>query len=440
MLFKSLQEKWADVLDMPELPKIEGRQRRAVTAALLENTEKVVSTDFTPDAMRGVTLLGEAAPVNATGAGISNYDPVMIPLVRRMAPNLVAYDMVGIQPMTGPTGLVFAKRSRYSNQTGAEAFYNEANTGFSTITAGNTTPGQAANNVGTLPTGNSTTYNWAGGMTTAQAEALGTSGNTAWPEFSFSIEKVTVQANSRKLRAQWTLEVAQDLKAIHGLDAEAELANDLQTEVLSEINREIVRTINLTAVTGAQENVANTGFYNLDTDSNGRWSAERFKGMHFQIERERNVIAKQTRRGRGNLLICSSDVASALQMAGALDYAPAMAQNLNVDDTGSTFVGVLSGGTKVFIDPYFISSNGVNYMTIGYKGASAFDAGLFYCPYVPLQMVRAVDPNSYVPSIGFQTRYGIVANPYAQGTTAGLGAITQNSNVYYRRVIVTNLA
>lgn len=439
MFFKSLQEKWAEVLDNPDLPKIVDRRRRAITAALLENTEREGSVR-SPDTMSGYTLLGEAAPVNATGAGIANYDPVMIPMVRRLAPVMVSYDMVGIQPMTGPTGLVFAKRSRYANQSGTEAFYNEANTGFTTITAGNTTPGQAANNVGMLPTGNSSTYNYAGGMTTAQAEALGTSGNTAWPEFSFSIEKVPVNAQSRKLRAMWTLEVAQDLKAIHGLDIEAELANDLQTEILAEINRELVRTINLTAVPGAQENVANTGYYNLDTDSNGRWSAERFKGMHFQIERERNVIAKQTRRGRGNILICSSDVASALQMAGALDYAPAMAQNLAIDDTGNSFVGVLSGGTRVYIDPYFLSSNGVNYMTIGYKGASAFDAGLFYCPYVPLQMVRAVDPSSYQPSIGFQTRYGIVANPYAEGTTQGLGAIKQNSNLYYRRVIVTNLA
>jgi hypothetical protein len=355
-------------------------------------------------------------------------------------PNLVAYDICGVQPMTGPTGLIFAMRARYATQGGTEAFYAESNTGFSANPEGNTTvnlPGYR--NVGTVPgTANnaeSNTYNYVRGVNTSFAEGWGNS-SVAIPEMAFSIEKVTVTARSRALKAEYSLELAQDLKAIHGLDAETELANILSAEILSEINREVVRTINVTAERGASEGTTTAGIFDLDTDSNGRWSVEKFKGLMFQLEREANQIAKGTRRGKGNILICSSDVASALQMAGVLDYAPALnSNNLNVDDTGNTFAGVLNGRMRVYIDPYTTG----NYLTVGYKGSSAFDAGLFYCPYVPLQMVRAVDQDNFQPKIGFKTRYGMVANPFADGTSEGLGALTKDSNKYYRRVLVNNL-
>jgi hypothetical protein len=433
---KELQNKWAAVLDADVAGKIKDADRRSTTAVILENTEKALrdGASFT-----GTGLLAEAAPTNATGSAIQNYDPVMISLVRRTVPNLIAYDIAGVQPMTGPTGLIFAMRARYGTQSGTEAFYNEANTAYSSVVAGNTTLGQAANNVGTLPTGNSSTYNFAGGMSTAQAEGLGTASNVAFAEMAFSIEKVAVTAKSRALKAEYSMELAQDLKAIHGLDAESELANILTTEIMAEINREVVRTVYLTAKSGAQENTATAGEFDLDVDSNGRWLGEKFKGLVFQIEREQNKIARETRRGKGNILICSSDVASALQMAGALDYTPALQAQLNVDDTGYTFAGILGGRTKVYIDPYFESSNGTHYMVVGYKGPSQMDAGLFYCPYVPLQMVRAVGENSFIPKIGFKTRYGMVANPYAEGLTAGAGALNMNSNVYYRRVHVKNI-
>jgi hypothetical protein len=357
--------------------------------------------------------------------------------------------------MTGPTGLIFAMRSRYGNsaaigntsaigntKAAGETFYNEVDTTFSSVTSGANTFGQKF--VGTIPGDTNTSvmsavngYNTGSGMSTAQAEVLGADGNTAFAQMGFSIEKVTVTAKSRALKAEYTMELAQDLKAIHGLDAETELSNILAAEIMAEINREVVRTINITAVTGAQDNTTTAGIFDLDTDSNGRWSVEKFKGLMFQLEREANAIARTTRRGKGNIVICSSDVASALQMAGVLDYAPALnSNNLNVDDTGSTFAGVLNGRLKVYIDPYAL---GGNYITIGYKGSSAFDAGLFYCPYVPLQMVRAVDQSTFQPKIGFKTRYGMVANPFAQGLTAGSGALTFNSNLYYRRVIVSNL-
>jgi hypothetical protein len=336
--------------------------------------------------------------------------------------------------MTGPTGLIFAMRSRYANQTGSENFYNEVNSAFSSVVSGNTTMGQ--NQVGNVPSGNSANYNYAGGMSTAQSEALGSDANVAFAQMAFSIEKVTVIAQSRALKAEYTMELAQDLKAIHGLDAETELANILTTEILAEINREVIRTINVTATPGAQDNVATPGIFDLDTDSNGRWSVEKFKGLHFQLERDSNAIAKTTRRGKGNILICSSDVASALQMAGVLDYTPALnSNNLQVDDTGNTFAGVLNGRIRVYIDPYA----GGNYITIGYKGSSSMDAGLFYCPYVPLQMVRAVGQDSFQPKIGFKTRYGIVANPYSGGAAVQSGALIANSNVYYRRFLVNNL-
>jgi len=440
MLAEELQSKWDPILTHPDLAPIKDQHRRSVTAVVLENTEKALreANQYVPQ-----TLTETAA--NATGADIDTFDPVLISLVRRAMPNLIAYDICGVQPMTGPTGLIFAMRSKYSNSSnsGVENFYNEVNTSFSSVVTGANTLGQK--HVGGVP-GNTSTgtanlaetgiYNFGSGMSTAQAEALGTSGNVSFAEMAFSIEKVTVTAKSRALKAEYTMELAQDLKAIHGLDAETELSNILSSEILAEINREVVRTINVTATRGATENTTSVGRFDLDTDSNGRWSVEKFKGLMFQVEREANQIAKATRRGKGNMIICSSDVASALQMAGVLDYAPALnSNNLNVDDTGNTFAGVLNGRIRVYIDPYATG----NYMTVGYKGASAFDAGLFYCPYVPLQMVRAVDPDSFQPKIGFKTRYGMVANPFAEGSTAGLGALTKDSNVYYRRIMVDNL-
>jgi hypothetical protein len=470
-LAEEIQRKWAPVLEHPDLTPIKDAHRRSVTAVVLENTEKALRESSAHGQYQ--TMLSETSsvvPVNAMGTssstagagGIDTFDPVLISLVRRAMPNLIAYDICGIQPMTGPTGLIFAMRSRYSNQTTGsaynneatannETFYNEVNTAFSTITAGaNTTSAGTGNSTfgqafsGTIPGQSNTTamvntavYNTAFGMSTAQSEALGSDANTPFQQMAFSIEKVTVTALTRALKAEYTMELAQDLKAIHGLDAETELANILSAEILAEINREIVREINITANVGAQENTTTAGIFDLDTDSNGRWSVEKFKGLMFQLEREANRIAKDTRRGKGNLVICSSDVASALQMAGVLDYAPALnSNNLQVDDTGNTFAGVLNGRLKVYIDPYAI---GGNYLTVGYKGSSAFDAGLFYCPYVPLQMVRAVDQGTFQPKIGFKTRYGVVANPFAQGLTKGLGALNVNSNVYYRKVIVNNL-
>jgi hypothetical protein len=423
---------------------------------MLENTEKALAESAAHGSYQTLTETDSLVPANLMGAssstqgtgGIDTFDPVLISLVRRAMPNLMAYDICGVQPMTGPTGLIFAMRSRYANTTsynnaGAETFYNEVNTQFSSVTSGANTFGQK--HVGTIPGATNTspltavnTYNTGAAMGTFQAEALGTDSNTAFPQMAFSIEKVTVTANTRALKAEYTMELAQDLKAIHGLDAETELANILSAEILAEINREVVRTINITAEAGAQENTTTAGVFDLDTDSNGRWSVEKFKGLMFQLEREANQIAKQTRRGKGNIVICSSDVASALQMAGVLDYAPALnSNNLQVDDTGNTFAGILNGRLKVYIDPYAL---GGNYLTVGYKGSSAFDAGLFYCPYVPLQMVRAVDQSSFQPKIGFKTRYGMVANPFAQGLTQGFGAAnTINTNKYYRRVIINNL-
>ena len=448
-LAEEIQNKWAPVLDHDALGKIRDSHRRSVTATLLENTEKAL----TEAAAHGQyqTLTEGGIPVNFMGGssstagsgGIDTFDPVLISLVRRAMPNLIAYDICGVQPMTGPTGLIFAMRSRYSNQTGDETFYNEVNTAFSTVASGANTFGNKF--VGSIPGATNTspltavnTYNTGAGMSRAQGEALGTTGNTAFPEMAFTIEKISVTANTRALKAEYTMELAQDLKAIHGLDAETELANILSAEILAEINREVVRTINITAEAGAQENTTTAGVFDLDTDSNGRWSVEKFKGLMFQLEREANQIAKQTRRGKGNIVICSSDVASALQMAGVLDYAPALnSNNLQVDDTGNTFAGVLNGRLRVYIDPYAI---GGNYLTIGYKGSSAFDAGLFYCPYVPLQMVRAVDQDSFQPKIGFKTRYGMVANPFAEGLNKGNGrAGVISTNKYYRRVIVNNL-
>jgi hypothetical protein len=455
-LAEEIQNKWAPVLDHDALGAIKDQHRRSVTAVMLENTEKALRESAAHGDYQTLTETSSLVPANLMGAssstqgtgGIDTFDPVLISLVRRAMPNLIAYDICGVQPMTGPTGLIFAMRSRYANTTsynnaGAETFYNEVNTAFSSVTSGANTFGQKF--VGTIPGATNTspltavnTYNTGAGMSTFQAEALGTDSNTAFPQMAFSIEKVTVTANTRALKAEYTMELAQDLKAIHGLDAETELANILSAEILAEINREVVRTINFTAEAGAQENTTTAGVFDLDTDSNGRWSVEKFKGLMFQLEREANQIAKQTRRGKGNIVICSSDVASALQMAGVLDYAPALnSNNLQVDDTGNTFAGILNGRLKVYIDPYAL---GGNYLTVGYKGSSAFDAGLFYCPYVPLQMVRAVDQSSFQPKIGFKTRYGMVANPFAEGLSQGLGRSNViSTNKYYRRVIVNNL-
>ena len=436
-LTEQLEQKWAPVLDHEGAGKITNAYKRAVTAIILENQEKAMAEEG--------RMLNESAPTNSTGNGIANYDPILISLVRRSLPKLIAYDVCGVQPMTGPTGLIFAMRSRYDNPTnGTEAFFNEANTRFtSSNKAGSTTLAGTSVQLGSNAVANlsdSTAFTTANGMTTASAEALGDSGSNLFAEMAFTIEKVTVTARSRALKAEYTMELAQDLKAVHGLDAETELANILSTEILAEINREVIRTIYEQAVIGATYGTTTAGTFDLDTDSNGRWSVEKFKGLVFQIERECNAIAKATRRGKGNTLILSSDVASALSMAGVLDYTPALNVNLEVDDTGNTFAGVMHGRIKVYIDPYFGGSvSGDELCLVGYKGTSPYDAGLFYCPYVPLQMVRAIGQDNFQPKIGFKTRYGMVANPFAQGTSAGLGALTPRTNNYYRIFRVRNL-
>ena len=440
-LTEAVEKKWSPVLDHEGLPNIRDPYRRAITALMLENQEKAMAEES--------RMLNEAAPANATGSSIANYDPILISLVRRALPNLIAYDICGVQAMTGPVGLIFAMRSKYSSQGGTEALFNEADTLFSSSNkAGNTA--NVGAHVGSNPvsnTANVDAYTTGVGMTTAQAEALGDSGANLFAEMAFSIEKVSVTARSRALKAEYTMELAQDLKAIHGLDVETELANILSTEILADINREVVRTVYRSAVVGAAYGTTAAGTFDLDTDSNGRWSVEKFKGLVFQIEREANAIAKATRRGKGNIIIVSSDVASALAMAGVLDYTPALKADLNVDDTGNTFVGMLHGKIKVYIDPYFGgSSNGDELCTVGYKGTSPFDAGLFYCPYVPLQMVRAIGQDSFQPRIGFKTRYGMAANPFAKGATAMTGddlnatiEATARANQYYRIFRIRNL-
>ena len=447
-LSETYEKKWQPVLEHPDLPKIGDSYRRAVTATILENQERAQKEDN--------AFLNEAAPTNNTG-GTSNWDPILISLVRRAMPNLIAYDIAGVQPMTGPTGLIFAMRSRYTSATGAEALFDEADSDFSgrnaaaDSTAGQTAGGHTGTNPAILNDSPAGAYRKSEGMTTATAEALGDADGNAFAEMAFSIEKTTVTARSRALKAEYTMELAQDLKAIHGLDAETELANILSAEILAEINREVVRSVYINAEKGASANTGtvNTtteGIFDLDTDSNGRWSVERFKGLMFQVEREANVIAQRTRRGKGNMIICSSDVASALQMAGVLDYAPALNNNLNVDDTGNTFAGVLNGRFKVYIDPYSANNTAKHYFVVGYKGTSPYDAGMFYCPYVPLQMVRAVGQDTFQPKIGFKTRYGLIANPFAETGAVASGAVTgvtdsgsANSNRYYRRVQVANI-
>jgi len=437
---EELQKKWQPVLEHPELESIKDPYKKAVTALVLENQQQAMRQD------RIALNEADPGPTNVTG-GVQNFDPILISLVRRALPNLIAYDVAGVQPMTGPTGLIFAMRAKYVDQNGSEAFYNEANTMFSGKgSAGNPYgfAGTTATDTGTNPVVSASlaanSYTTGIGMPTATAEYLGSDGNTAFGQMAFSIEKVTVTAQSRALKAEYSLELAQDLKAIHGLDAETELSNILSTEVLAEINREVIRTIYTVAVPGAQYGTTTAGFFDLDTDSNGRWSVERFKGLIFQIERDANVIAKQTRRGKGNVLIVSSDVASAMAMAGVLQYTPALQADLQVDDTGNTFAGMLHGRIKVYIDPYFGGyTNNQELVTIGYKGSSPYDAGLFYCPYVPLQMVRAVDQYTFQPKIGFKTRYGMVSNPFAEGLGAGLGGLNARTNKYYRIFGVKNL-
>jgi len=441
---ENLQKKWAPVLEHPDLPVIKDAYRKAITAVLLENQEIANRTMG--------RILQEDAPANSAGTGgfgggataagpVAGIDPIMISMVRRSLPNLLAYDVCGVQPMTGPTGLIFAMRSRYTSQAGTEAFYNESDTDFagagthsgSMTMATDTSVGNGNVFVHTATTGT--------GLATANAEALGTSGGGSFGEMAVSIEKVTVTAKTRALKAEYSMELAQDLKAVHGLDAESELANMLSAEVLAEINREVLRSIYTVSKVGCQVGTTTAGTFDLDTDSNGRWMVEKIKGLAFQLEREANTIAKQTRRGKGNVVICSSDVASAFAMAGLLDYGTSMkdAVALTVDDTGSTYAGSLFGRLKVYIDPYFATSSTTEFAVVGYKGTNAYDAGIFYCPYVPLQMVRAVDTGSFQPKIGFKTRYGLVANPFAEGTTQGSGAMTAKANVYYRAMKISNI-
>jgi len=455
-----LQEKWAPILESNALESIKDPHRRAVTAVLLENQERFLREE------RGMLAEAPSSPTMSAGTGgftgsganppVAGFDPVLISLIRRSMPKLMAYDICGVQPMSGPTGLIFAMRShRGADRDGNgatpnvftnEAFYNETPSGFSA--AGGTysaATGETATNPSVLnpATGGSAgNYAAVGGMNTTSLEQLGSDPAAAFREMSFSIEKVAVEAKGRALKAEYSLELAQDLKAIHGLDAEAELANILSAEVLAEINREVVRTIYVTAKPGAQNNVANPGQFDLDVDSNGRWMAEKFKGLIYQIERDANAIGHETRRGKGNFIVCSADVASALGMAGVLEYTPALGGNAGlagVDDTESTLVGTLNGRIKVYVDPYSANVANDHFYVMGYKGTSAYDAGLFYCPYVPLQMVRSIGQDTFQPKIGFKTRYGMVANPFSRGTTQSSNAIVANSNVYYRRVAVKNL-
>jgi hypothetical protein len=433
---QDLVQKWAPILEHSSLPSIKDNYRKEVTAVLLENQEREMA--------KQQEALFEAAPTNSGGAGlalggagamtgsVAGFDPVLISLVRRAMPQMIAYDICGVQPMTQPTGLIFAMKSKYTSQDSAtEALFNEADTDFS----GAASPAHSGSNPATG------TYTTGTGLTTANAERLGQGGegDGSFGQMAFSIERKSVTAQTRALKAEYSVELAQDLKAVHGLDAETELSNILSTEILAEINREVIRTVYKTAKTGAQVGTAVAGTFDLDVDSNGRWSVEKFKGLLFQIEREANAIAQQTRRGRGNFILCSSDVASALAMAGVLDYAPALSTGLNVDEASTTFAGVLNGKYKVYVDPYSANQSATQFFTVGYKGTSAFDAGLFYCPYVPLQMVRAIDPNSFQPKIGFKTRYGMVANPFVSldGSTDDL--TVANKNYYYRKVAVTNL-
>jgi len=436
VLTEEIKKKWAPVLDREGLAPIRDIAKRRAMTIMLENT----AVELAKSKSR---MLTEDAASNMSGGfpdsntNLKGFDPILISMIRRSMPNLIAYDICGVQPMTGPTGLIFAMKSRYSNQAGTEALFNEANTAF-------TSAGLGGSMTGTFPAGNttglsnSTTYTTGSGMSTLTGEGLGTTGNTDIPEMAFSIDKVTATAVTRKLKAEYTIELAQDMKAIHGLDTETELANILAAEVLTEINREIIRTIYFSSVSGFQNNVANAGTFDLDSDSDGRWLVERFKGLFFAIEREANAIAKATRRGKGNIILCTSDVASALAAADYLHYESAYDANLQVDDTGSTFVGTIQGRYKCFIDPY-TPTDSAQSVVVGYRGASPYDAGLFYCPYVPLQMLRAQDPGSMEPKIGFQTRYSVVANPFSNVVGNSDGTIQSRTNIYYRIGRILNL-
>ena len=445
-LSESLQQKWAGVLDHPDMAPIKDPYRKAVTAVVLENRavemQKSAGMLYEAGSPTNFAGTGGFGGSSAAGGPTAGFDPILISLVRRSLPNLIAYDVCGVQPMTGPTGLIFAMRTRYAGQSGTEAFFNEANTGFAGAN------GQGAQVSLTVPVDSAANNTFAGNaaaiaaMTTGSAEALGDgAGGNTFQEMAFSIEKVTVTAKTRALKAEYSMELAQDLKAVHGLDAETELANILSTEILAEINREVIRTIYGVAKLGAQAGTTTRGTFDLDTDSNGRWMVEKIKGLAFQIEREANTIAKTTRRGKGNIIIVSSDVASAFAMAGILDYNSALNSqvNLTVDDTGNTFAGTMFGRIKVYIDPYAQTSSTNEFAVVGYKGTNAYDAGIFYCPYVPLQMVRAVDTGTFQPKIGFKTRYGLVANPFAEGTTQGLGALNVQANNYYRSFRIANI-
>ena len=450
---ENLQEKWAPVLNHEGLNDIKDPYRKSVTAILLENQERALAEER--------AVLTEAptnvGPINTptTSAGaVAGFDPILISLIRRAMPKLIAYDIAGVQPMTGPTGLIFAMRSRYTNQTGDEAFFDEPDAQFSGTKGGTPPTATTEKNPGLIndATGGGTTagnYDLASSkFTTSEQESLGDSASNAFMEMAFSIDKIAVEAKGRALRADYSVELAQDLKAIHGLDAESELANILSTEILAEINREVVRTVYRGAKPGAQANVANAGVFDLDVDSNGRWSVEKFKGLMFQIERDANAIAQETRRGKGNIIITSADVASALAMSGVLDYDSGISGAVGglgeIDDTGNTFVGTLNGRFKVYIDPYSANVSDSQYYVVGYKGTNAYDAGLFYCPYVPLQMYRAIGQDTFQPRIGFKTRYGMVLNPFAKGLAALSSSDPHDStnigaNAYYRRVRVANL-
>lgn len=444
-----LTEKWADVLDIEGAPQITDSHRRAVVAQLIENQVKAMKEDYAHGQF--FTMIQEDAPVNHGGDGVAlggagtnpqmaGYDPVLINLVRRAMPQLIAFDVCGVQPMTMPTGLIFALRARYATQDGTEALYNEADTGFGGDGFGKL---EATHKGSNWAEGGEFTVG--SGMSTMEAEGLGSAGGKDWGEMAMSIERTSVTALTRALKAEYTMELAQDLKAVHGLDAENELSNILATEILSEINREIIRNIYITAEIGCESGTMEKGVFDLDIDADGRWSAEKYKGLLMRIEREANRIAQKTRRGRGNFIICSSDVASALQMAGMLDYAPALQNNLNVNEAQTTFAGILNGKYKVFVDPYQSNGSSAQYCVVGYKGSSAYDAGMFYCPYVPLQLVRAQDPNTFQPKIGFKTRYGIAYNPLVEimaGQNIG-GSTNAKSlagkNYYYRKFIIKNL-
>lgn len=459
-----LTEKWASVLDYKNAPAIKDSYRRVVLAQLLENQSRAMRAESQERAAVS-NILNEAyaGPANASGVGaaggdvtygaqatgsnlgdaagnahMAGFDPIVINLVRRAIPRLIAFDVCGVQPMSMPTGLIFAMKSRYASQKGAEALYNEADPRQSS-----TSEDPSAWAAGDMTGFSDGTLKNQRGMSTEAGEQLGSDGTPAWNQMAFSIEKTSVVARTRALKAEYTMELAQDLKAVHGLDAENELFNILSTEILAEINREVIRDIYITAEVGAQTGTATRGVYDMDIDSDGRWSAEKYKGLMYRIEREANAIGHKTRRGRGNFIICSADVASALQMAGMLDYAPAVQNALEIDDTATTFAGILNGRYKVFIDPYMANSSDDQYFVVGYKGTSAYDAGMFYCPYVPLQPVRAQDPDTFQPKIGFKTRYGLAFNPQVEldKGVASLGDPTKlaNSNYYFRKVLVKNL-